>query len=347
MSLNRYYPYIWVVLLSAWLAGCGGNKLHSRPVYTPGQSWSNQVTMKTWMVLPIGIPDADTRDTAFRLDCKVREVDAAERAHIEVTIAEIAAAMISLSVKYDYDSRNDPGAAADVSSDKNAQRGEDFSRTFRNLLGQRYTVVVGPDGRAELGEIDGPLKAVSALTNGDNFGGEQAAVAFYEGYLTDYVAGDMFIGRQAEAFEPNQVWTAEMTVRSPMTDPIEVVKTFNVDGVDKEDTGKVTVSYKLADTEDAAAKPQADERVNVPAAKPQAKGGAAGMQAVKTIGEGTVVYDMQLGRMVSKEDKMRVQVQTANRRPAGERAQRNKIYYIMTRKVEPVGAGAALKQPDP
>lgn len=320
MKSNRYYAVVWVTLTAALLAGCGNGQLHSRPVFTPGQTWSNQVTMKTWMVLPIGIRDADTRDTAFRLDCKVREVDTDKRAHIEVTIAEITAAMHSLSVKYDYDSKKDLGPSANNSSDKNTQRGEGFSRTFRELVGQSYTVVVYPDGRAELGKLSELLQAASVRTNGDNFGGEQAAVAFYEEYLTDYVAGDMFPGRKAEAFEPNQVWTGRMTARSPMTPPIAVVKTFNVESVDRgEGMAKAVVSYKLGDDTETLT--------------PQAKGS---MQAVKTIGEGTVVYDLRQGRMVSKEDKMRVQVQTANRRPVGERAQRNKIFYVMTRKVEAV-----------
>jgi len=324
MKLNRNYWVTWVMGAALLLAGCsGGRQVHYRPKFTAGEAWSNQVTMKTWMVLPIGIRDADTRDTAFRLDCRVREVDTAGRAHIEVAIGEIKAAMHSLSVQYSFDSTNDPGLAASESTDKNVQRGEDFSRTFRNLQGQRYTVVVGVDGRAELGEISESLKNVSVLTGGDNFGPEQAAVAFYEAYLTDYVVGDMFLGREAEAFEPNQVWTADMTVRSPMTDPITVVKTFNVDSVAAGDgEAKVAVSYDLADKTEATEQPQ--------------PGRAGGMVAVKTIGEGTVVYDLHLGRMVSKEDKMRVQVQTANRRPVGERAQRNKIFYVMTRKVEAV-----------
>lgn len=308
-------------LLTVVLAGCADpSKLP--PKYTVGQQWTHEVKVVSRMLLPIGIPNADTKETSFRLECLVQQVDAAGNSQIRATLKSVAASMNSLGKKYQYDNAA-PTEAAAGGEDREVERQQQFAKAFSELLGQSYGVEIDPHGAVKnLTNITSPLAVVAKKISGGTFGGEQAAMVFFEGYLQEYVAPGVLAAMPAGTLEPNKPWTHEEWLRVPLAVPVRICKRCVLDRWENIDGGKVAVITYTVTAQ--------DDQLKSDTAQP---GGE--LMVVGVEGKGTVRFLVNEGRMDSWEEVVRAQVrsQQSSRSPQ-ERSEKNKIFYVVNKTVK-------------
>ncbi|MBN1436723.1 MAG: hypothetical protein JW936_06590 [Sedimentisphaerales bacterium] len=294
-----------------------------RPQFTVGTTYRQQLHLISDMTLPLGIPNADHKDSRLTVDCLPTAVDGQGNTLVEVTIVSLQASMISLSVQASYDSENPP---ADLTRLDN--RGRHFYDLFDGLVGLKYTAVVDTHGFVvELRDI--PTRVSQAMEGQieGSIGEDQLIMLFSRQNLEDVVSPDFFdgLGEIAEATdshpELNATWQSQQFVIVPRAIPVAGDQNFVLENYEISDDGSTTatISYRtVADQERAA--------------QANAEGHSGGLEIVQAAIVGHTSYSLTEGHPIATSEDMRAEIRTTQ---TGRRQSenRNRIFYDVKRRV--------------
>jgi len=278
--------------------------------------------------LPLGIPNADHKETDMVLGYDVLEIDQDGVARVELTIDSIKADMISLTKRFSYDSEAEEQTE---SAKRDLAQQNRFNQSFDGLKGKKYGALVEKTGRVlELIDLDPRIDRIASGKVKGMFGGDQVAMLLTKSNLKEYAAAG-WVHVDDGTLKTAPSWVNDGTVWVPSAKPAQVRKSYQLQGIEKkEDRHVATVSYQVSLAEESAS----DANPTAPNAR---KLRSSDLIVTAVLGEGQLSVLSKMGTLLKLEEQLRVEVRTGYtppRRKNLKKAKVAKIFFIMKKTIE-------------
>ena len=279
--------------------------------------------------LPMGIPNADHKETLMILGYDVLEIDPDGVARVELTIESIKASMISLTKRFSYDSEAEEQTE---SSKSDLARQDQFKQSFHGLKGKKYGARVEDTGRVlELIDLDPRIDRVVSGKAKGMFGGDQVAMLLTKSNLKEYAAAGWYRNLEKDNQNSTRPWTHDSVILVPSAKPVQVRKRYQLERIEKiEDRQIATVSYQVSLIEESAS----DANQAAPNAK---KFRGSDLIVTAVLGEGELSVLSKTGTLLKLEEQLRIEVRTGYALPKQRSPKKRKtlkIFYVIKRTIE-------------
>lgn len=328
MRILKKISFVLILIIGCFsLLGCGGAGAGiDRPVL--------KVHVRSDLLLPIGIPNADHKLSDVELSCEVIDTNSQGDTTIRLTLVSVKASVNTLGKIFKYDSE---GSEVAVEKKKKGAKGrlghqEKFTKAFSGLAGKSYTASVNSDGNTRLLEIEEPLRKLAKERFGNvsgNWGYDQTLLVFSARHLRDYASLAVLAGKGDSRLVDGSKWTNDTSIQVPRTKVVAFSRKYHYDGVEKQEDGNTVkiVTYEIVWNKDG----------KILGAKRPAAKSKSSLKVLAAEGRGKLTYTQDNIPMKLKDTTI-VEVHTGQGTARKKNdSKRRKIYYRVIRTIDVSG----------